>query len=82
MEGENDGEWKMKTYGKGKWWSHHLMGGNNQDKWKAATWEFHSHQDNTKGEKITLTEAHTNCAEFLYFIQFNMRNTKGEASYL
>ena len=72
MEGENEREWKKESYGKGEWWSHHLMGGNHQDEWKATTWELHSHQDKTKGEEITLTQAHTNCVEFLYFSKFNM----------
>jgi len=62
-----------RNLGKGRWGSRHLMGGNHQDEWKAATWELHSHQDKSKGEEITLTQAHTNCAKFLYFIQFNMK---------
>ena len=33
----NEGEWKKETYGKMEWCSRHLMGGNHQDKWKAAT---------------------------------------------
>jgi len=38
MEGENEGEWKKETYGKGEWCSRHLMGDNHQDEWKASTW--------------------------------------------
>jgi len=56
---ENEGEWKKETYGKWEWFSRHLIGGNHQDEWKAATWELHSHQDKTKGEEIALTQAHT-----------------------
>ena len=59
MEGENEGEWKKETYGKWEWCSCHLMGGNQQDEWKAAIWELHSHQDKSKGEEIALTQAHT-----------------------
>ena len=76
---DNEHKWKEKwrrmeegNLWKREWWSCHLMGGNNQDKWKAATWEFHSHQDKTKGEEITLTQAHTIFVQSNFSIQFNM----------
>ena len=63
MEGENEREWKKETYGKGR--DVH------------ATWKLHSHQDKTKGDEITLTQAHTICAEFLYFIQIQLLKYNG-----
>jgi len=57
------------------------MVGNHQDEWKATTWELHSHSDKTKGEEITLTQAHTifvpsNSSS----INFNLKNTLGMPS--